>query len=219
MPSAQVTIRGTPLKALSDSHGSFRIPGVGSGQVTLDVHAVGFVAQEFHLSLESGIDRRVSLMMPRIAQTLPDVAVLGIGDKPARYANTTKYDEFFLRKALGIGTFITREDIDRQFKASTQELLQTIPGILIRQTGTQWWVQFLRCGPAKVPGRETVKRESEPVEVFVDGQFSPDGTDRLEMINPAEIEAVEIYKGPSELPAIARGKGCGAIFIWLRQGR
>jgi len=216
--SAEITVRGRNIVVTSGNDGAFRISRLPAGVIVLDVKRLGYVAQEFRLALERNDDRRVNLVLDKVAQALPQVTVTDIPGKPARLAQTHKYDEFYIRKATGIGTFITREEIDRQFKASTQELLQTIPGILIRQTGTTWWVQFTRCGRAKEPGVLTAGKPSEPVQVFVEVRFSSDGTDRLEEINPADIEAIEIYKGPSQLPAIARGKGCGAIFIWLRDG-
>jgi hypothetical protein len=215
---AAITVRGSNITGTSGNDGAFRISGIPAGAIVLDVKRLGYVAEEFHLTLKRNDDRKVNLVLDKVAQALPQVTVTDIPGTPARLAQSHKYDDFYIRKATGIGTFITREEIDRQFKATTQELLQAIPGILIRQTGTTWWVQFTRCGRAKVPGTITSGGPSEPVQVFVDGQFASNGTDRLEEINPAEIEAIEIYKGPSQLPAIARGKGCGAIFIWLRDG-
>ncbi|MDO8500867.1 MAG: carboxypeptidase regulatory-like domain-containing protein [Gemmatimonadaceae bacterium] len=215
---AEVTVVGTPLITHSDANGLFRFPDVAPGQRVIQVRAIGFVAKDFPLDLRGKEDRRVVLTLPKAPQQLPDLEIVRSADKPQRYAHTSKFDLFFARKAQGIGTFITREEIDKRFKSRTQELLQTIPGVLVRQHGTQWWIQFQRCGRSKIPGSATAGKESELVEVFVDGQFSPDGTDRLETITPAEIEAIEIYKGPAQLPADARGRGCGAIYVWLREG-
>jgi hypothetical protein len=164
---AEITVRGSKTVVSSGDDGAFRITGLSAGVVVLDEKRLGYVAEEFRLVLEGNQDRRVNLVLDKVAQALPQVTVTDIPGKPARLAQSHKNDEFYIRKATGIGTFITREEID---------------------------------------------------QVFVDGQFSSDCTDRLEQINPAEIEAIEIYKGPSQLPAIARGKGCGAIFIWLRDG-
>jgi hypothetical protein len=45
------------------------------------------------------------------------------------------------------------------------------------------------------------------------------GLSYLSELNPSQIEAIEIYQGPSELPAEAKGMACAAIFIWLRSGQ
>lgn len=215
---AELQVKGTNIRAISDSNGAFRLSGMEAGDVVLQVRRVGFIAQDFHMTLAAGRSRRVMLELPRVPQALPDVTIPGAFEKPARYANTSKYDEFFARKANGIGTFITREEIDSKFKARTEELLQTIPGVLIRQHGTQWYVQFQRCGGARIPGSINRGRApSDRIIVFIDGAYAPEGTDQLGELNPAQIEAIEVYKGPSELPADARGQACGAIYVWLRQ--
>lgn len=156
-----------------------------------------------------------------VPQTLPPVSVTSKLGKPARLAYTHKFDEFYARRARGPGIFITREQIDSAFKATTPELLQMIPGVFIRQELLQWRIQFPRCGGARSPRRITRGgfAPTELVAVFVDGQYMQESTDELSEINPAQIEAIEVYKGPSELPADARGRGCGAIYLWLRNGR
>lgn len=37
-------------------------------------------------------------------------------------------------------------------------------------------------------------------------------------VNPADIELVEIFRGPGELPGEFNDGNCGAIAIWTRQG-
>jgi hypothetical protein len=43
---------------------------------------------------------------------LPEAIVSAAPTKPLRYAGTTKYDEVFLRRRIGLGTLITREEND-----------------------------------------------------------------------------------------------------------
>ena len=213
LSSAQITVRGTNLGAVSDSSGAFEIRGVTAGTVVLDVRRIGFMAQEFPIELAAGRDRRVLLTLPVIAQTLPDVRVADTLAKPPRLAGTHRYDVFYERRAHGIGTFFTREDIDRQFKTNTPELLQTLSGVKVRRTGNEWKVQFTRCQMG-IPGASDPSRF---IQVFIDGRYAG-RADELNTINPAEIEAMEVYRSPAELPPQARGDGCGAVFIWLRSG-
>ncbi|HEU4878590.1 MAG TPA: carboxypeptidase regulatory-like domain-containing protein [Gemmatimonadaceae bacterium] len=211
--SAQITVRGTNLGAVSDSSGAFEIRGVTPGRVILDVRRIGFTAQEFPIELAAGRDRRVLLALPVIAQTLPDVRVADSLAKPPRLAGTHRYDVFYERRAHGIGTFFTREDIDRQFKTNTPELLQTLSGVKVRRNGNEWKVQFTRCQMG-IPGAADPGRF---IQVFIDGRYAGRANE-LNTINPAEIEAMEVYRSPAELPPQARGDGCGAVFIWLRSG-
>jgi outer membrane receptor protein involved in Fe transport len=55
------------------------------------------------------------------------------------------------------------------------------------------------------------------VGVYVDGFRVPgDPGDALSMINAADVEGIEVYRGPSELPAEFMSDDCAAIVIWTR---
>ena len=211
--SAEIRDRASGLRAMSDSLGAFSLSDVPDGDRILDVRRIGFTAESFPIALVFGHDRRVALQLTRIVQALPDERVHGVLDKPARYADTRRYDEFYSRRAMGFGTFLTREDIDRQFKTNTPELLQGMAGMKVKRIGNEWKVQSMQCQL----GIPSLADPSESIRVFINGRDVGDASE-LTTVNPAEIEAMEVYKGPGELPAEARGKGCAAIFIWTRVG-
>ena len=71
-----------------------------------------------------------AVLEPGVAR-LPDLVVEARSAKPARYAWTTKYDDFFKRQRIRGGTFLTQEMIDARPRMRTIELLQGIPGIRI----------------------------------------------------------------------------------------
>ena len=213
LSDAEIRIRGTAYAASSDSIGAFEIKGIPSGHVILDARRLGFLAQQFELDLAAGRDRRVELMLPVVPHDLPNVRVTDTLGKPARYANTHRYDQFFERRSTGIGKFFTREDIDAQFKSHTPELLQGLSGVKIRRIGDEWKVQFTRCNLG-MPGQAD---PSEFIQVFINGHYAGHA-DELNSIHPSEIEAMEVYRSPAELPPQARGNGCGAVFIWTRNG-
>jgi len=140
--------------------------------------------------------------------------VVGTATKPLRYAGTTKYDEVFLRRKIGLGTLVTREDIDSRFGFHTYELLQTIPGVRI-WNGPPKRIRFARC------------QEPGGITVFVDGvrQLSDSSAlglgeepaiETLSRINPSDIEMIEVFRGPSEIPGIYHWNGCAVIAIWMR---
>lgn len=210
---AEVRVRGTSRLALSDSAGSFEIGNVDAGHVVLDARRLGFLSQQFELDLAAGINRRVQLTLPVVAADLPTVRVTDTLGKPARYANTHRYDQFFERKAVGIGKFITREQIDAASKSNTAELLQGMSGVKVRRIGNEWKVQFTRC-QLGIPG---VDDPGDFIQVFINGHYAGRAS-QLNDILPTEIEMMEVYKSPTELPPQARGNGCGAVFIWTRSG-
>jgi hypothetical protein len=213
IPSAQVSDHETGLKVSADSSGVFVLADVPLGDRILDVRRIGFGAQQFPITLVAGKNRNVALVLAPLAQALPDVNVADKLAKPLRYANTHRYDVFYARRSQGFGKFLTREDIDRLFKTNTPELLQGVAGMRVRRVGNDWKVQSLRC-QLGMPG---LSDPSTFIRVFLDGADIGDAS-QLTLVNPAEIEAMEIYQGPGELPAEARGKGCAAVFIWTRDG-
>jgi hypothetical protein len=66
--------------------------------------------------------------------------------------------------------------------------------------------------------RNLASRQLSPCEVqlYVDGQHYPGGS--LDDFPPVTIEAIEIYRSASEIPADfrARDASCGVIAIWTR---
>jgi predicted CoA-binding protein len=38
----------------------------------------------------------------------------------------------------------------------------------------------------------------------------------LSRINPSDIEMIEVFRGPSEIPGIYHWNGCAVIAIWTR---
>ncbi len=92
-------------------------------------------------------------------------------------------------KALASTTVITREEIERRQPQSLLDLLRTQPGIDVSRTGGLGAVEsvFMRG------------TESDQVLVLVDGvraSSATSGTFSFQQLNPAQIERIEIVRGP-----------------------
>ena len=61
-----------------------------------------------------------------------------------------------------------------------------------------------------------------PLRVAVDGQLKEPGYS-LNLLAPEEIHGIEIYPGPSTIPAeyatMASNGACGVIVIWTRRDK
>jgi hypothetical protein len=144
-------------------------------------------------------------------------------DPPA--GNPTKFDEFYRRRRLGFGHFLTKSDIEKTGMNATRDLLRGIPGMLVTESGTSPTIQSKRCSGSSIPGldpaalvgrRAGPDKKQEPM-LFVDGHRVRD-ISSISDIHPAQIEAMEIYQGAAQVPAEAKGDACAAIFIWLKSG-
>ena len=161
-------------------------------------------------------------LFERSKVTAPQIATVTIEAKPivkSAGPNRGKYDEFLRRRSLGIGTFLTRDQIEAKPAAQTYQLFQNIPGLKISQHGTQWFIRSQRC-PARLPTSGAMPDlDADNVNfpiLFIDG-FRVRGLGTLSTLNPSSIEAIEVYQGAAQLPAEAKGNACAAIFIWLKQ--
>ncbi len=146
--------------------------------------------------------------------TLATVDVVAEREFNAPAGSRRKYDEFLRRRAVGLGTFLTRGDLDSRPRHQMQEVFNGIPGLKVRHNGAQWTLQSQRCSGKSIPGLDPVEDKRNPM-FFVDGVRLRD-ISALSYITPSQVEAVEVYQGPAQLPAEARGDACFAIFIWLR---
>ena len=162
---------------------------------------------------------------PRI-QELPELEVTVRATKPAEYASTSRYDDFFLRRSMGKGRFFTREEIRAKATSNPIEILRGISGIRSRiglpgvAGGGQSRVEFVRCSGPLAMSR---------VQVWVDGFMTTSGqsfgtpavaaeyvAETLEQIALSDIELIEVYTSQSQLPGDFLRDACAAIVIWTR---
>lgn len=193
---AVVTVEGEALRATTDSAGLFRLAPVPPGQRILLVRALGYQPATLAVTLKPGDTLQERYALRRVSVTLSALTVVGQPEPPGRLAG------FYERRRLGFGKFLTRADIDRRFTNSIPDLFLGMSGIQVLHVGGVDRVVFPRCGAYAVY-LDGFRQHGNPNEV-------------LEMINPADVEGIEIYRGPSELPAEFTDNNCAAIVIWSR---
>ncbi len=198
----------------SDSLGTYRINAPGGRAYRLRVTRVGFAPFEIaklDLIRDSIVSRDVFLK-PQPAM-LPSV---DISEKPivtTTAANPHKFDLFLERRARGFGFFLTHDEIKSKNVYKLQQLLQSVPGIKVRQDRLRWLLQSQHCPGKGIPGAGD-DPSRRPI-IFIDGHLTK-GIEQLDLVDASQIEGLEVYQGGAELPAEAIGQACFAIFIWLR---
>jgi hypothetical protein len=235
---AEVRIVGTTLGAMSSAAGTFRIFAPRSRPTLVQLRRPGYRAQL--LKLEGDWSGRV-LLEPGVFE-LPEIKVTARYAKPARYAGTTKYDDYFRRRRIGFGTFISREEIEQRNPFRTIELFQARPGIKtsIHPPGAAYGsvVAFARCHefPPKInvyiDGRKLFadgislagtespvqRMRNNDADATLGGRRATMASvgEMLDRIPPGDVELIEIFRGPGELPGEFNDGNCGAISIWTR---
>lgn len=240
IPETEVTLTGTNTTVLSDSSGRFRLLGITPGLVIVRVRRIGFRGQFLRVTLEPGETRTAEIMLDPGPQLLPELTVEAKEAKPLEFGWTTKYDDFFRRRRLGMpgGTFISADDIKRRTAIHTYELLeQYVPGarVLVHCLGEECTeIQFPRCSRSVgyvevwVDGKRMARRRGHQEAPQVTSRFlagsgdaakerarAAELADALEHISPSEIQFMEVYRGIGSIPAEYSG-GCGAIVIWTK---
>jgi hypothetical protein len=122
--------------------------------------------------------------------------------------------EYYERKArmqkLGIGRFMTREEIEMRPGAYATDLLRSFSSITVG--GNQSKTVYMRRNG----------RECQP-QIYLDGMLlNRRGTsiaDLDDFLTGDDIEGIEVYHGLSQGPGDYHDTtGCGVILVWARRG-
>jgi hypothetical protein len=210
----EVIINRREVRTTTDAAGLFTIT-IGKADSTIAFRKIGYRPALLSIRPLPPAGDTIEVAMTPSPVQLPELIATAPAAKPLRYAGTAKYDEVFLRKKLGLGSFLMREDLERKFVMSTPELLQGLPGVrvLVGAPGARGQndVRVVRCP------------EPRGIGVFIDGtRLIPKADDEapiidmLSRVNPAEIEMIEVYRGPGEIPGVYHWDGCAVIAIWTK---
>jgi hypothetical protein len=210
---ADVWIDGTDRRVVSNDSGEYRIDGVPSGKTKVMVRHIGFHPDSKRLTLAEGDTKQVKFVLDGMIDELDAVLIT------AQQA-TGRMQEFWARRMVGIGVFITRAEIERLRPGQTVDLFRGVMGIRIVSRGTEGTrLVSGRSGISASPRGNSAASNACAMQYYVDGVFMTPGTFSVDEIVPAQLEALEIFRGPSEIPARFRQRdtGCGLVVIWTRE--
>lgn len=215
IPGADIWLEGTTAKVVSNDSGEFRIDDAPNGRQKVMVRRVGFRPDSRRVSLSPGETRQVKFTLEGMLEELDAVIVTAQKGANGRMA------EFWARRMVGVGVFITRDEIDRRHPPQTSDLFHSVMGIKVLSGGAAEPVRLVtgRQAISAARGANTAGSSVCPMQYYVDGMFMSPGTFSVDEIVPVQIEAIEIFRGPSEIPARFRQRetGCGLVVIWTRE--
>lgn len=198
LPGARVVVKGLNIGGITDQHGYLRVTGLPPGTHLVETQYLGYATTAEYLSFNPGRMTRVQYQMPVKPIELTEVRVR------AR-SNVLVSRGFYDRLKVGIGTFVTRDDINADRTRHLSDVLRRLPGVNIDR------------GPF---GTTTTMRGNAgrdcPVQFFVDGALTY--RFNVDAVMPNDVEGLEIYRGAASIPP-EYNKGvapCGVILIWTR---
>ena len=179
----------------------------GTEAVHLQAQALGFLTFfDGPVPLDAAAPVEVELRLQPAPITLDSLSV-----SVERRVRSLEENGFYSRERLGAGFHIDRTAIQRQVSAiDLADVLRTIPGVSV---GNQGQVTFQ--GARSVQGCDP--------NVYLDGALvvsalAPDPFWARNLIDPSEVEGVEVYRRTAEVPVQYSASGvCGVVLIWSRR--
>lgn len=122
---------------------------------------------------------------------------------------------FHRRRSRGMGEFITRREIDARDPMRLSDLVHLASGVQTIPYGDASGRRHVEISRAAFLEDTNVCR----IQYWIDGVPFP-GVNRFELdeLSPDDVQGIEIYRGPAEIPPQfnRRGSQCGVVLVWTR---
>jgi hypothetical protein len=200
----------------TDTAGGYKFEKLPTGIVRFLFRAAGFPQKGLVVAMSQGeaMERRVELdstgevaAAEAAAKTtgpkVQQLALVTVEEAPSlgpRYAN------FERRQKTGQGQYLVREDIERSGASNLQDAVRVLRGVSLDCGGGIGCTIRMSRAPMRCPPEYVVDDN-------VDNMFGPS-------VPVRDIEAIEVYTGPAEVPGeyAGRNAGCGVVVIWTKSG-
>jgi hypothetical protein len=203
VPAVRVVVADDSARSASDDNGRFTLP-VGAPAAG-ELRAAGMGFRPVRMALDSAARSVVITLDAISAQELETITI------ERRRVESGAPLEFEQRRKAGIGSFITRAQIEARRPVSVVQLFDGVAGISVNQVTER--VRIRRAGFGF--------RNCEPL-YFIDGLRFRDVGERgpLSFIFPNDVAGIEVYRGLATVPAQFGGvtAQCGVIVVWTRRG-
>lgn len=199
IPFAYVSV--AELRGVADSTGRFLLTNLAPGTTSVLVRRLGFTPRRVAVTLIGGRHDSVSVVLAVLPFELAGITT--------EASTIGRMADFERHRSTGHGIYLDRAELEKRRTPRLTDVLRRVPGVRIVTD---------RAGRTLVRmGRSSMGRDCPP-EFWIDGvraQFL--GADDVPV---SDIEALEIYRGPSGLPPEFNSRftnaQCGAVIIWTR---
>lgn len=217
---ASLIVKGTANGAIVDVDGKFSITLNSQDEVTLVVSFLGYVSQEINASPGGG---DLNINLKEAATNLQEVVVTGLASSVKRSNLANAISSVSAKDLTGVTTIQTTDGA----------LYGKVAGATIRSNGGAPGGGM----SIQLRGISSLTGASQPL-IIVDGVYinnafqrtgrasvtgaggssQDDGSNRLADLNPADIESVEVLKGPSAAAIYGTRANAGVIIITTKRG-
>lgn len=204
---AQVTLLGAGRTVRTDTSGAFRFDSLVAGAYLIQVRGLTDETPltQVPLGRREVVELEVKLGKPD-AVILPELVASAPVPERRDIEAMRLPPEFVERKKVGLGQYITREEILERHPPTVTDLFRGVRGMSVTCRGGICIPRPVRS-PRNCTPTVVVDRVAADVRV-------------LAGMLPGELEAIEIYVGMSTLPAEYLRHSyqavCGMIIVWTR---
>lgn len=209
LSDAVVTVDDQLLTTRTGADGAFELDGVRSGTHMIRIRSPGYgtwvVSMNFDIPQPMRVNFGAVRMSPAEGVTLEDIVVEG-----EEFRASLMMRDFMTRMRTEQGTFFTYEDIDRLNPVNTSDLFRAIPGLNAHRSGEV--TSGRGSGGLQSLAECTMQYYLDGVKVTAS---------QIDVILPAVIAGVEVYRGSATIPHIFRSQSnanCGVIAVWRKDG-
>jgi hypothetical protein len=211
LQGAFVTVFGSNLRVGTGPNGRFRITKIPVGQYLLMVKRFGYRPTSAVIQVPETDTLRLSYTLePVPPEALQPVIV-------TEKSPSMKMAQFEARRRLGVGEFMTAEEIKQRNSVFSTELIRKFKSVNVSpdHSGpiTQYYAISAREGGNPQTG-------ACPMKVYLDQVPLPSPFNLDLLPPPRDIAGIEAYAGASTVPLQFSGfdHGCGVILVWTKDG-
>ena len=214
---AQITAVKAKLTIRTDQRGIFILDQLPPGEELFWVRRIGYRPETFDVTLVAGDTVKVGIMLAAAPVILPELSVEAEGR--VYTGKLAGFAERMLHSGAARTSFLTRADIEKQFPAQFVDMLV---GAGLRRIVDRRGKDTLTC-----PRGVTSPTRAPRVAYYLDGALIADGgsarsvdpimVESIIRMEPALIEAVEVYRSTATRPAEFNASGASCVVvIWTR---
>lgn len=201
------------LTVFTDSTGTFRMRAPMPGEYRLRGERIGYRTTETEkIKLLAGDALSFDFYLSTSAVLLAPIEVTASardwGDRWVPAGMEPVYERMRFAELLGTGKFFTRRTLAEYEGVSLTGLLMNVPGLRPDGSGG---VVMRRAGGSG---------DCAPLIYLNGAKYPLMGVPLDQLFGTADLEAVEVYRGASQIPAEFSGSDaqCGVIALWTRRG-
>ena len=208
IPGVELIIQALDRRAVTDSLGGFRFTGLATGIHYILVRKIGYRPVQLRAILVSDDTLEATVELNAAAVELAPIEVTVSAIPPGMEA----YEE---RRKNENGYFIGSRTLRQSEHRQLADIFRSVRGVSLR---------YAR-------GNKTIlvnNRDRCPMQIYMDGIkiYEPrSGAGRavepldINLFTVAQLEAIEVYRGPAETPPqlAGTGGGCGTVVLWSRR--